>query len=87
METVDTAPDEFEVWPENDLSLGIFLRCTTQWRFRIEGRENSISSRISGLDYTAVEAVMRLYQVENAGEVFNDIRAMELAVLEKVNES
>lgn len=81
METVDDTPDEFEIWPENDVSLGIFLLCTTQWRHRQHGD----TSRITGLDYAAVESVLRMYQVKSKREVFEDVRAMELAVLDKVN--
>jgi hypothetical protein len=83
LDSTEITPDEFEIWPENDVSLGVFLRCSTQWRYRTEGE----CSRLTGLDYPAVETVMRLCEVEKTGEVFNDIRAMELAILAKVNET
>lgn len=83
LDTLDKTPDEFEIWPENDVSLGVFLRCTTQWRYRAEGE----GCRLTGLDYPSVETVLRLCEVEKPGEVFNDIRAMELAILAKVNEA
>ncbi len=79
--SAEVVPEEFEIWPENDVSLGVFLRCTTQWRHRQHGD----TSRITGLDYAAVESVLRMYQVKSKREVFEDVRAMELAVLDKVN--
>jgi hypothetical protein len=82
LDATELTPDEFEIWPENDVSLGVFLRSTTQWRYRNEGE----GSRLTGLHYPSVETVMRLCEIEKPGEVFNDIRAMELAILAKVNE-
>ena len=83
MDSTEIVPDKFEIWPENDLSLGVFLRCTTQFRYRPVGQ----GSIVSGLDYSAVETVMRMYRIRDKAEIFDDVRAMELAVLSKINET
>lgn len=83
LDAVEIAPDEFEIWPENDLVLGVFLRCTTQWRHRPVGD----GSMVTGLDYSAVESVLRMLGVKNRRDIFEDLRSMELAVLAKINES
>ena len=82
-DATDIVPDEFEIWPENDVLLGIFLRCTTQFRHRPVGQ----GSIITGLDYAAVETVLRLHRIKNKAEIFDDVRAMEMAILQKINES
>ncbi len=82
-DATEIVPDEFEIWPENDLSLGIFLRSTTQFRYRPVGQ----GSMVSGLDYAAVETVMRMYRIRDKADIFDDVRAMELAVLGRINET
>ena len=83
METAEAEPELFEVWPENDLSLGVFLTCSTQLRYRTVGQ----GSIVSGLDYTAVETVLRPRKVCEKSRIFDDVRHMEMAMLEQINET
>jgi hypothetical protein len=82
-EAVGNPQESFEIWPENNIALGIFLRCTTQFRYRRNGERE----QICGIDYSALESILRIHSIENAPEVFEDIRAMELAIVEKINEN
>ena len=71
----------FEIWSDCWISFTTFLRCETQWR---------IASGMSGfiwlgLDYTAVDVVLRRYKVDEA--VFDDLRLMEAEALEVFGES
>ncbi|WP_347278607.1 DUF1799 domain-containing protein [Plasticicumulans sp.] len=49
----------FEVWPCNWPAVQVFCACATQWRWLQSATE---AVRI-GLEYTAVEAVMRMRRV------------------------
>lgn len=51
------------------------MRCQTQWRHA------GMDGVITGLDYTAVESVMRLMRIKNRGEVFDGVQAMEYGAL------
>ena len=64
---------DFEVWPENWPAVEMFLRCQTQWRTTMSG--------VCGLDYSAVEWLFRLYEVEDQQAVFQDLQVMEAAAL------
>lgn len=66
-------PEHFEVWEENWPVLDMFLRCQTQWRNTMNG--------LLGLDYTAVEWLLRLYEVEDPRSLLEDLQVMEAAVL------
>lgn len=68
-----TRPDPFGVWPENWAAVRAFLVCETQWRV-IAGQGPLIWL---GLDYTAVDAVLRRQFPDAPPEVFEDIRTME----------
>lgn len=68
-----------EVWPENWPAVCLFLACTTQWR--IESRPDS--NLPIGLDYPAVEAVMRIHEVSDCKAMFAQIQIMELAALQE----
>ncbi|WP_349295234.1 DUF1799 domain-containing protein (plasmid) [Thioclava sp. 'Guangxiensis'] len=67
--------DAFQIWPENWSALNAWLSCETQWRL------SSSSGGISylGLDYIAVDVVMRRLKFED--EVFADLQEMERAAL------
>ena len=67
------APKDFEVWPDNWPAVEMFLRCQTQWRTTMSG--------VCGLDYSAVEWLFRLYEVEDQQAVFQDLQVMEAAAL------
>lgn len=57
----------------------MFLACETQWRTGAAGGA-------LGLDYAALEAVLRLLKTEATPDLFGDLRAMEYAALEVLNE-
>ncbi len=70
-------PKDFEVLPENWAAVQLFLRCQTQWRTTAAG--------VCGLDYSAVQWVFRLYEVENPRELLEDLQVMEAAAIEILN--
>ena len=74
---VPKASVDFEVWPDNWLAVEMFLRCQTQWR--------TTSVGVCGLDYTAVLAVFRLYEVEDQPTVLEDLQVMEAAAVKILN--
>lgn len=83
MDAVGKPDEDFEIWPENDVSLGIFLRCTTQFLYR----RNGDREQICGISYPGLESILRIHKLDNQADIFEDIRAMELAILVKINES
>lgn len=70
------ADEHFEVWPENWLTLEVFIACQTQWRYL-----SGMSVEKTGLDYTAVTALMNAWGVEDTREVFDGVRLVEATVL------
>lgn len=71
--------DVFLIWPENVTSLSVFLACSTQWRYGATGG-------CLGMDYPALECAMRMMDVKDAPAVFRDVRIMEGAALEVLND-
>ncbi|PRD45422.1 hypothetical protein C5748_03840 [Phyllobacterium phragmitis] len=72
--------DHVEVWSECWNAFLIWLDCETQWR---------VAAGMSGfhwlgLDYTAVDVVLRRRNADNA--IFDDLRLMEAAALETFGE-
>lgn len=63
--------------PENWPAVEMFLRCQTQWRTGVAGP--------IGLDYGAVEWLLRLYEVEDPRSVLEDLQIMESAVLNLIS--
>jgi hypothetical protein len=74
----DTGQQAFEVFPENWEALKIFLDCGTQWVYAPQGR-------VIGLNYPAVESVMRLRRVRDRGGTLDRLREMESAALNLIN--
>ena len=70
-------PDVFEVWPEHEDAILMFLRCQTQWRAGGNG--------IIGMDYGVVLQVMDLYAVGNRRQVLEDLQIMEAHAKELFN--
>ena len=64
---------KFEVWPENEDIVLMFLRCQTQWR--------SGPSGLIGLDYGVVLDLCRLYQVEDSKTTLEGLQIMEAHAL------
>ncbi|MBY6091078.1 DUF1799 domain-containing protein [Maritimibacter alkaliphilus] len=73
--------DAFEIWPENWHSLIAWIACETQWRVM----SGSGGNWYLGLDYTAVDVVMRRLKLED--EVFADLQEMERTALATFAES
>ena len=71
------APEDFEVWPDNWPAVEMFLRCQTQWR--------TTASGVCGLDYSAVEWLFRLYEVEDQPTVLENLQVMEAAAVKILN--
>ena len=71
------APQDFEVWLDNWPAVEMFLRCQTQWR--------TTASGVCGLDYSAVEWLFRLYEVEDQPAVLEDLQVMEAAAVKILN--
>lgn len=71
----DYALPPVEVWPDTWPVFALFCDLRTQWRVAMGGR--------TGLDYTAVLAVMDLHCIppEKRRDTMADIQAMEAAAL------
>jgi hypothetical protein len=71
-----------DIWPEHVTAWNVFAACSTQWRI-IAGPASLFQQ---GLEYTAVESVMRMHDVEDQGECLGQVQHIErgaLAVLNK----
>lgn len=76
----ESEADAVEVWDINWKSVSAFIACQTQWRV-VAG-----FSRIVwlGLDYSAVDVVLRRQKARN--RVFEDLRVMEMEALRTFDE-
>jgi len=74
-----TNPKQFEVWPEHEPVVMLFLQVQTQWRVGGVG--------VVGLDYGVVLQVMDLYAVENRRQVLEDLQVMESRAKELINKA
>lgn len=70
-------PVQFEVWPEHEDVVLLFLRCQTQWR--------TTSSGVMGLDYGVVLQLADLYAVDNRRQLMEDLQVMEGRAKELIN--
>lgn len=70
---VAQASNEFEVLLVNGPSVAAWLACETQWRI-VAG-----PARLHwiGLDYGAVDIVLRRLEIADADKVFRDLQVME----------
>lgn len=65
---------EVEVEPDNWTAVRMWLRVQTQWRAGAAG--------VFGLDYTAVDVVLRRNRIDDAdGQIFEALQVMEVAAL------
>lgn len=71
----DELPEDFEVLPENWDAVRTFMRLQSQWKVAPMGG-------LIGLDYAAVEVVMRLLRIADTESTFARLQAMEYAALE-----
>lgn len=72
------AQPDFAVLPENWPALQVFLACSTQWRV-------SPAGRLIGLDYPAVESVMRLHRLRDRTRLFGEVQVIETGALSALN--
>lgn len=75
----DTDGNTLNVWPENWPAVQLFARVITQWHSGPIGLP-------TGLDYSAVEATMRMTGVKKSerATMLEDLRVMEAAALREV---
>lgn len=66
-----------EVWEENWEALTIFLKLQTQWNMGMAGP--------TGLNYQALETIIRLYKVDDPVTVFEKVQVIERAAIVKLN--
>lgn len=72
-------PKQFEVWPEHEDAVHLFLQCQTQWRVGNSG--------VVGLDYAVVLQMMDLYAVGNRRQALEDLQIMETRAKELINKA
>lgn len=79
----DDDEEVFYVWPENVQAVELFCLAAGQWRV-VAGFGGA---RFLGLDYAALEAVMRMRNVraKDRARLFDDVRVMEGAALRELN--
>lgn len=71
--------DSFEVWPENEAIVLMFLRLETQWRVGFGGR--------IGMDYTAAKWLFEVYAVDDPRRMLEGLMVMERAALAAIEET
>jgi len=70
-----------QVWLDNLRAVNVFIAASTQWRTGATGPV--------GLDYTAIEAVMRMLCVsrKDRGPTLDDVRVLEDCALEVMRQA
>ena len=74
---LEAVKHNFEVWEENWEAVMMFLRMQTQWNVGMSG--------LIGLNYQALETLIRLYHVKEPVELFEKVQVIERAALVKMN--
>lgn len=74
---LEAVQEDFEVWDENWEAMMMFLRMQTQWNVSMNG--------LVGLNYQALETLIRLYHVKEPVELFERVQVIERAALVKMN--
>ncbi len=70
--------EDFSVFEENWAAIDLFLKVQTQWRVGGLGS-------ITGLSYSDVLSIGRLYEIPNLVEVFEDLQVLEVTVMSLLN--
>lgn len=73
-----TKAKEYEVWPEHEDAVMLFLRCQTQWRTTMMG--------VMGLDYGVILQMIDLYAVSDRLQAMEDLQVMEGRAKQLINE-
>lgn len=76
-ELANVASEDLEIFPENMPAVRLFFDLSTQWR--ISGGING--NRYTGLDYSAVESLMRIRETPNPSSILDDLIVMERAAI------
>ncbi len=74
---LEAVKKDCEVWEENWEAVMMLLRMQTQWNVSMSG--------LVGLNYQALETLMRLYHVKKPVELFEKVQVIERAALVKMN--
>lgn len=80
--TVAPVQEAFEVMLANADAITAWLACETQWRLLSRPERN----QWLGLDYPAVDTVLRRLQFADPDAVFRDLQVMEGAALDTFQE-
>ncbi|WP_407658938.1 DUF1799 domain-containing protein [Marivivens aquimaris] len=72
------AEDSFEVWGCHLPALNAFLAIATQWAFRPSGH-------VASLDYSRVEAGLRLAGIEVTPDQWSDVQVIEAGATEALH--
>ena len=70
------------MWEEHWEALQVFFACRTQWRI-IAG---TAGAQHQGLDYPAVESVMRMRGVTDTAQMLERLQYIEAGALEALND-
>jgi len=70
--------EDFLVFEENWAAIDLFLKVQTQWTVGGLGT-------ITGLRYSDVLSIGRLYEIPNLPEVFRDLQILEVTVMSLLN--
>lgn len=79
---VPAEPQPFELWEEHATAFGVFRACRTQWRI-VAGMGGA---HYQGLDYTAMESVMRMQGIEPSAELLEQIQHIEAGAVGVMND-
>lgn len=84
---IEEERDVFEIWDINATAMRVFLDMATQWRVTVLATMDRALLKRTGLDYVALEGVMRLRRVKKRSRVFDQVRVLEQAALEAFDEA
>jgi hypothetical protein len=72
----------FEVFEENWEAFEVFRRMTTQWNI-LPSPDRPV---FTGLNYTSLDVLLKLYKTRDRRLVFEDVQIMEAAALGVLNQ-
>jgi len=73
----EVVEDHFEVWEVNWEIVMMFIRLSTQWTVSMSG--------LTGLNYSSLEYLCKLYGVKDERVLFEGIQIMEMSALSCMN--
>jgi len=71
---------DFEVFAENWHALEVFTACQTQWNYAGMGSP-------VGINYNALESVMRMMNIDDHNQCFEQVRFIEQGALQQISEN